>query len=234
MDPLELLSFGKKALGNKVWNHETVVRLAIELGQHLSSFHNISGSDKTELVCQTVLKMLDDAEKAEKEHFAGSTETTTTRVPWNECRDAVKTLPLLLQVVVKASRGEFSFPVKNWKNELQQWLLRLMERVQAPLAEARRRLASFSCMQQNVTEVFDPLSEVRELVSKVKAMIEEVNALKGLPSLPSLPSPSPAAANAPAAEDPLLTTRQLPPTPALNDVSLPGGLATQGVSADAQ
>jgi len=224
MDPLELLSFGKKALGNKVWNHETVVRLAIELGQHLSSFHNISGSDKTELVCQTVLKMLDDAEKAEKEHFAGSTETTMTRVPWNECRDAVKTLPLLLQVVVKASRGEFSFPVKNWKNELQQWLLRLMERVQV---EARRRLASFSCMQQNVTEVFDPLSEVRELVSKVKAMIEEVNALKGL-------APSPAAANAPAAEDPLLTTRQLPPTPALNDVSLPGGLATQEVSADAQ
>jgi hypothetical protein len=225
MDPLELLSFGKKVLGNKVWNHETVVRLAIELGQHLSSFHNISGSDKTELVCQTVLKMLDDAEKAEKEHFAGSTETTMTRVPWNECKDAVKTLPLLLQVVVKASRGEFSFPVKNWKNELQQWLLRLMERVQV---EARRRLASFSCMQQNVTEVFDPLSEVRELVSKVKAMIEEVNALKGLPA------PSPAPANAPAAEDPLLTTRQLPPTPALNDVSLPGGLATQEVSADAQ
>lgn len=230
MDPLELLSFGKKALGNKVWNHETVVHLAIELGQHLSSFHSISGSDKTELVCQTVLKMLDDAEKAEKEHFAGSTETTTTRAPWNECRDAVKTLPLLLQVVVKASRGEFSFPVKNWKNELQQWLLRLMERVQAPLAEARRRLASFSCMQQNVTEVFDPLSEVRELVSKVKAMIEEVNALKGL--APSAPAPSPAPAV--AAEDPLLTTRQLPPTPALNDVSLPGGLATQEVSADAQ
>ena len=232
MDPLELLSFGKKVLGNKVWNHETVVRLAIELGQHLSSFHNISGSDKTELVCQTVLKMLDDAEKAEKEHFAVSTETKTTTIPWNECRDAVKTLPLLLQVVVKASRGEFSFPVKNWKNELQQWLLRLGERV---LAEARRRVASFSCMQQNVTEVFDPLSEVRELVSKVKAMIEEVNALKALPSLPVAASPSaPLDAPAAAPEDPLLTTRHLPPTPVLNDVSLPGGLETQEVKVDVQ
>jgi hypothetical protein len=226
MDPLELLSFGKKVLSNKVWNHETVVHLAIELGQHLSSFHNISGSDKTELVCQTVLKMLDDAEKAEKEHFEGSTETKKTTIPWNECRDAVKTLPLLLQVVVKASRGEFSFPVKNWKNELQQWLLRLRERI---LEEARRRLASFSCMQQNVTEVFDPLSEVRELVSKVKAMIEEVNALKGL-SLPSAELQK----ELQKKEGPLLTTRQLPPTPVLNDVSLPGGLATQEVVADAQ
>lgn len=227
MDPLELLSFGKKAFGDKSWNAETVVHVAIELAQRLSSFPGISGKDKTDLVCQTVLKMLDDAEKAEKEHFAVSTETKTTRVPWNECRDAVKTLPLLLEMVVKASRGKFSFPVKNWKNELQQLLLRLRERLQAPFVEVRRRLASFSCIQpQNVIEVFDPISEVRDLVSKVQAMIEEVNALKASASSASKQDVQPS--------DSLLTTRHLPPTPVLNDVSLPGGLATLEAPVDAQ
>jgi hypothetical protein len=108
MDPTMILSFAKKAVGDKAWTVELVLRVGAELAEFVNKFPNLSGKDKCQLVCQTILKMLDDVEKVERERSVESTEREKTIALLGECRAAVNTvLPVSLELMVMASRGKF-------------------------------------------------------------------------------------------------------------------------------
>ncbi len=228
MDAAELLSRAKGFLGDKAWCAETVLRIGSNLAQVVNSLKNLSGNDKAELVCQTILKLIDDEEMAEKERCAVSTETKKTSVPWNDCRKVVKNiLPVTLELLVKASRGEIRLP--SVESNLQQICLPYLNKVPGlsflsalpalPVLPALRRL--IFCKQKNVSEnaepssspasegianlVKDPLSEVRELVLRVEKMLKEAQNL-----------PEVKAAN--------LQQNLLLPSPESNAVLLPGEL----------
>lgn len=239
MDPMEFLSSSVTLFGDRKWSSENVLRFASELAQNVNSLSNISGKDKTELVCQTILKMLDDGEKAEKERAAVSTEKETTKIPWNECRESVKLLPHILDLVVNASRGKLGKLGKlgnldklsvlvnqNCLRAALGALTSLMARMPS-LLNLWRSLPSFSCFEKkNLTEVFsvqDPLSEMRTLVSKVEAILEEAKSLRQLP----LPSPLPLPQDPQVPQLPQLPEVHQPqplPTPVLDVVTLPGEL----------
>ena len=107
MDPTKLLSYAQKVVGDKAWTVELVLRIGAELAGAVNSFPNLSGADKAELVCQTILKMLDDAEKAERGRSVESTEKEKTIALLEQCRAAVKTvLPVSLELMVAVSRGK--------------------------------------------------------------------------------------------------------------------------------
>ena len=106
MDPQKLLSFAQKSLGDKAWIPETVLRVAADLATFVNAFPNLSGKDKTHLVCQTILKMLDDVETAEKGRLVESTVKAKTIARLEECRAAVALLPVSLELLVSASRGK--------------------------------------------------------------------------------------------------------------------------------
>jgi hypothetical protein len=186
MDASEFLNLAKKSLGDRAWSADLVLRVGVDLAQSVNSLKNLSGKDKSELVCRTILKMLDDGEMAEKEHAEVSTGKATTKIPWEECRNIAKTLlPLSLELVVKASRGEFSFektvpclPVDKVKERCLPLLSML------PQLPALPALSSF--FQKKPVEVLsevvslqnmDPLSEVRDLVLRVEKMLKEAQAL---------------------------------------------------------
>jgi hypothetical protein len=238
MDPMEFLSFSVSLFGDRKWSSENVLRFASELAQHVNSLANISGKDKTELVCQTILKMLDDGEKAEKERAEVSTETEMTKIPWNECRESVKLLPHILELVVNASRGKLGklgklgnlekISLALNQNCLQiplSFLTSLMARMPSmpSMQNLWRLLPSFSCFEKkNLTEVFsvqDPLSEMRTLVSKVEAMLEEAKSLRQLP--PQLP-------------EVLRPETQPLPTPVSDVATLPGELENREAVEDIQ
>lgn len=107
MDPTKLLSYAQKAVGDKAWTVELVLRVGADLAGAVNSFPNLSGKDKCQLVCQTILKMLDDVMKVEKERSAESTEKAKTIALLEECKSAVSTvLPVSLELMVMASRGK--------------------------------------------------------------------------------------------------------------------------------
>lgn len=238
MDASELLSLGKKALGDKVWGAEAVLHVGVELATAVNSLKNVSGADKSELVCQTILKLLDDEEKAEKELSGGSTATTKTKIPWNECRTVVKNvLPTTLHLVVKASRGEIQLPamLKNLPvppvvSSCLSALWSLFERVfwkkEGPASAASLVGAVASPDVVSLVEKLpelakDPLAEVRELVARVEKMLKEAQAL-------------PEVKAAKEAKEARLQHPPLPPSPELTDVSLPGELPTPSEAPAAQ
>jgi hypothetical protein len=236
MDASELLSLGKKALGDKVWGAEAVLHVGVELATAVNSLKNVSGADKSELVCQTILKLLDDGEKAEKALSGGSTETAKTKIPWNECRTVVKNvLPTALHLVVKASRGEIQLPalLKNlpvpqavssclsslwsffervfWKKDGSA-AASLVGAVASPdVVSLAEKLPGVSALVEKLPEaVMDPLAEVRELVARVEKMLKEAQALPDMKAAKAL----------------ILQHPPLHPSPGLTDVSLPGELPT--------
>ena len=245
MDASELLSLGKKALGDKVWGAEAVLHVGVELAMAVNSLKNVSGADKSELVCQTILKLLDDGEKAEKALSGGSTETGKTRIPWNECRTVVtNVLPTTLHLVVKASRGEIQLPavLKNlpvpqavssclsavwslferffWKKESAS--LDLGSAAASALGAAASLGPDVVSLVEKIPEIAkDPLAEVRELVARVEKMLKEAQAL-------------PEVKAAKEAKEARLQHPPLPPSPELTDVSLPGELPTPAEAPAAQ
>ena len=238
MDASELLSLGKKALGDKVWGAEAVLHVGVELATAVNSLKNVSGADKSELVCQTILKLLDDGEKAEKELSGESTEKAKTKIPWNECRTVVKNvLPTTLHLVVKASRGEIQLPamLKNLPvppvvSSCLSALWSLFERVfwkkEGPASAASLVAAVASPDVVSLVEKLpelakDPLAEVRELVARVEKMLKEAQAL-------------PEVKAAKEAKEARLQHPPLPPSPELTDVSLPGELPTPAEAPVAQ
>jgi hypothetical protein len=105
---LVLLQTAKAYLGDRSWSVDIVLRMGAELAQAANKYPSLSGHDKSGLVCQTILKLLEDGEKAEKGQMGESTETTNTKVPWEECKMVVKTLlPATLDLIVSAARGKF-------------------------------------------------------------------------------------------------------------------------------
>ena len=236
MDASQLLSLGKKALGDKVWGAEAVLHVGVELATAVNSLKNVSGADKSELVCQTILKLLDDGEKAEKELSGGSTATTKTKIPWNECRTVVKNvLPTTLHLVVKASRGEIQLPamLKNLPvppvvSSCLSALWSLFERVfwkkEGPASAASLVAAVASPDVVSLVEKLpelakDPLAEVRELVARVEKMLKEAQALPEVKAAKE-------AKEAKETKESRLQHPPLPPSPELTDVSLPGELPT--------
>lgn len=221
MDASVILSHAKKALGDRAWTVDLVLHVGADLAQRVNSLKNLSGKDKSELVCQTILKLLDDGEMAEKEHAAGSTEKATTKVPWDDCRRVVKTLlPASLELVVKASRGEFSllkdapsymgacFSYLRLPQLPVAWVQRLRD-----LWNSRPSWLNRAAVQKVVSQPLDQLSEVRELVLRVEKMLKEAQALP---------------------EVKIAQQTQKPATPAQNDVLLPGELPIHVEVADAQ
>jgi hypothetical protein len=242
MDASELLSLGKKALGDKLWGAEAVLHVGVELATAVNSLKNVSGADKSELVCQTILELLDDGEKAEKALSGGSTETTKTKIPWNECRTVVKNvLPTALHLVVKASRGEIqlpallkNLPVPQAVSSCFSAVWSLFERVfwkkdAAASASASVSLALGAVAAPGVVSLVeklpelakDPLLEVRELAVRVEKMLKEAQAL-------------PEVRGAKAEKEAKLQHPPLPPSPELTAVSLPGGLPTPAEAPAAQ
>jgi hypothetical protein len=202
MDASVFLSHAKKALGDKAWSVDLVLHVGVELAQSVNSLKNLSGKDKSELVCQTILKLLDDGEMAEKERAAESTGKGTTNVPWDDCRNVVKTLlPVSLDLLVKAARGEFSLQkdvpkIVSCLSSLPQvnvWLRNLWTRLRLPSLGCSflSRPAQISLPSK------DHLSEVRELVLRVEKMLKEAQALPEVKAaqrerthLPAIPEPS--------------------------------------------
>ncbi len=226
MDASVFLSHAKKALGDKAWSVDRVLHVGAELAQAVNSLKNLSGKDKSELVCQTILKLLDDGEMAEKERAAGSTEKETTKVPWGDCRNVVKTLlPVSLELIVKASRGEISL-LKDVQPCMTVCLSRF-PRLQLPQLPqlgwtqtawfqrirdfCARRFPVFSRVVRH--PINDHLSEVRELVLRVEKMLKEAQALPDMKK--EQPTPQPA-------------------IPVPNDVLLPGELPIHVEVSDAQ
>jgi hypothetical protein len=98
-----------KFVGDKAWTGELALRLGAHLAQVVNADSRLSGPQKSELVCQTILALLDDVEKAGKEHAAESTEKVSSIVHLDEIRSLVKNhLPVTLNLIVSAARGEFS------------------------------------------------------------------------------------------------------------------------------
>jgi hypothetical protein len=207
MDASVFLSHAKKALGDKAWSVDLVLHVGADLAQAVNSLKNLSGKDKSELVCQTILKLLDDGEMAEKERAAGSTEKATTNVPWDDCRRVVKTvLPVSLELIVKASRGEISL-LKEAPSRLADCFARfhlpqldltaLIQRIRDFL---KARTPSWLNRQtvETVQQAAQPLaglSEVRELVLRVEKMLKEAQALPEVKSAqralqPPIPEPT--------------------------------------------
>ena len=99
-----------KFVGDKAWTGELALRLGAALAQAVNKSHELSGRQKSELVCQTILALLDDAEKAGKVHAAESTEKVSSTIHLDEIRNIVRNhLPVTLNLIVSAARGEFDF-----------------------------------------------------------------------------------------------------------------------------
>jgi hypothetical protein len=207
MDASVFLSHAKKALGDKAWSVDLVLHVGADLAQAVNSLKNLSGKDKSELVCQTILKLLDDGEMAEKEHAAGSTEKVTTKVPWDDCRRVVKTLlPVSLELIVKASRGEISLLKETASRlrltecfsrfhlpqlDLSAWIQQIRDFLKARTPSWMNR-QTVQSVQQAVQQPLDRLSEVRELVLRVEKMLKEAQALPEVKSAQrALQSPTP-------------------------------------------
>jgi hypothetical protein len=196
MDASVFLSLAKKALGDRPWSADLVLHVGAELAQSVNSLKNLSGSDKSELVCQTILKMLDDGEKAEKERDAGSTGTAMTKVPWDDCRSVVKNLlPAALQLVVKASRGGFSLekvveqvPLLDKVRSCLSPFLPFLTQIQSFVLAAREQFSRLWAKKASLTDSLAQIQEMRELVLRVEAMVKEAHALRA--NLP-LPNPEP-------------------------------------------
>ena len=104
-----LLEKAKASLGSKAWTVDLVLQIGVDLAKAVNLAKGLSGEEKSYLVCQTILTLLEDAEKADKERMAESTEKETTTIPWEACKTVAKTvLPTTLHLVISAARGEFA------------------------------------------------------------------------------------------------------------------------------
>lgn len=101
----------KEFLKKAPWSAECILNMGVDLAVAVNKAPGLSGKEKSELVVQTILKLLDDAEKADKEHVVESTAqgaTTTPSVDWALLKTVVKTmLPTTLDLTVSAARGQY-------------------------------------------------------------------------------------------------------------------------------
>jgi hypothetical protein len=93
-------------LGSRAWSVDIVLRVGAELAQCVNKMKSLSGRQKADAVLQTIQRLLDDAEKAEKALREESTATTKTTIPWEELKMVAKDLlPVALDLMIDAARG---------------------------------------------------------------------------------------------------------------------------------
>ena len=181
MDPTKLLSYAQKAVGDKAWTVELVLRIGADLAGAVNSFPNLSGADKAELVCQTILKMLDDVEKVERERSVESTEKEKTIALLEQCRAAVKTvLPVSLELMVAVSRGKIVLkkiqeacvwlPSLKWPSWLSLSWLPSLDPCGSVIQETNK-VADLLAKQAE-----SHLEEMRGLVAKAEALLASAKA----------------------------------------------------------
>jgi hypothetical protein len=214
MDPTALLLLGKNSLGGKAWSSELVLRVGADLAQAVNYFEGISEKDKSEIVCQTILKMLEDGEKAEKEHAVESTEKEGTKVPWHDCKKVVESLlPVILELLSSKKQGtsSFSWPVFSWAviSRLFQQLRKRLPSLGCFSAAAAASLVAAPAPAPSLSHL-EEIAQVRELYNKVDAMLKKAQELALQPVCLHTSSPS------------------------NNDIPLPGELETQAGEKDTQ
>ncbi len=102
----ELERVAKEALGSRAWSVDLVLRMGAELAQCVNKVQTLSGRQKAEAVLQTIQKLLEDGEKADKALKGESTVTETTTIPWEDLKKvATELLPVTLELIIDAARG---------------------------------------------------------------------------------------------------------------------------------
>lgn len=205
-----LVSLAHRSLGNKAWTVEYVVRIGAELGVAASLYPNLSSKDRNDLVCQTILKMLDDVEKVEIEQKTGSTETEKTKSHLEECKWVVKNvLPATLDLLgsVKVPSCFPSFPCFS---RLRDWFAGCKK---IPVLEA------VSAVEDALKHPQEYLEEMRDLVSKVERLVSasgKTDLLKELPVFSAEPvasAPVVVAESVPVTVELAAVTVELAPAP---------------------
>jgi hypothetical protein len=196
-----LLDRVKTFVGDRGWSTDLVLKVGVDLAQAVNSAKELSGKQKCELVCQTILKVLDDGEKVEIERLGESTDSEKTKemkAKWEEYRNCVKTvLPVTLDLVISAARGQFD-------------LGKAVQVVQAVAVGCLPWLSRIPLLSRFLGPVAAPASAPQPVASAVPG------------SKPPSPSPFPEAATAdqpnaepaPPKESDTLEEVQLTPPPA--------------------
>lgn len=228
---LQLLPAAQKFLAGKAWSSEVVLRMGVELLSVAHSLPNLSFQDKISLVSQTILRMLDDVEKAEKEHLEESTGIMPTIAQLEHYKALVHTaLPVVLELSNIRLPAQCvprlgCLPCFSWGS------------VRKEVAE------TVTAVEEVLKHPQDYLEEMRGLVSRVEMLLSVrepesvVSATALAENYMPVPVPEPVAVVTPqpilgptsaslTAESLLEPRPRLPPSPGLSAEQLPGGLAT--------
>ena len=105
---VELENVAKTFLGDNAWRADLILRMGAVLAEAVNKAPGLSGQQKTDLVCQVILKLLEDGEKADKGRLEVSNPIETSTIPWEDYKNIVKNLlPPTLELIVSAARGQF-------------------------------------------------------------------------------------------------------------------------------
>jgi hypothetical protein len=245
---MDLVAVAQKSLADKAWSSELVLNMGVELLCVANSLPSIPVQDKISLVTQTILKMLDDAEKAGKERLEGSTAIMPTTAQLEECKNLVKILPLILGFVKKGLPGlpgiavtqclpRFSWPRLSFacvRKEVVDTVTAVEDMLKHPqeYLEEMRDLVSkvetlLSASKHSLPAAAAPASVVVCVTEPVPSATADTPAPEAAPSA-SADAPAPEAVPSATADAPAPVPAPLPlPTPELIGEQLPGGLPIQ-------
>jgi hypothetical protein len=118
-DFASLLPAARSFVGEKTWTLDLVLQVGVHLSQAVNKIAGLKGQQKSELVCQTILALLEDVEKADTKRVEESIAkglTSAPAAPWAELKNQVKNvLPTTLSLVVDAARGKFDLRKSAWR-----------------------------------------------------------------------------------------------------------------------
>ena len=212
-----LVSLARRSLGDKAWSVETVLRIGSELAVAASLFPNLSLTDKCDLVCQTILKMLDDAEKVDRVLNVGSIAIEKTKVHLEECRWVVKNvLPVSLKLLSPANLQSTCLPCLP---RISDWFSRCRKN---PVVEV------VSAVQDALKHPQEYLEEMRDLVSRVEKFVAASGASALLKDAPVFSSES-----APVVEPAPVVPAPVVPAPVVQPVAPPSEQVSEQASVQA-
>ena len=212
-----LVSLARRSLGDKAWSVETVLRIGSELAVAASLFPNLSLTDKCDLVCQTILKMLDDVEKVDRVLSGVSTVKETTKAHLEECRWVVKNvLPVSLKLLSPANLQSTCLPCLP---RISDWFSRCRKN---PVVEV------VSAVQDALKHPQEYLEEMRDLVSRVEKFVAASGASALLKDAPVFSSES-----APVVEPAPVVPAPVVPAPVVQPVAPPSEQVSEQASVQA-
>ena len=110
-----LVEFVLEQTAKKSWNSETVLRVGVDVAMKVNQMKDLKGLEKKQLVLDVIQKAMVKCEEAEK---SGKAETAEITERWTALRKiANDVLPVSLDLVVSAARGNFDFKkitTKTW------------------------------------------------------------------------------------------------------------------------